>query len=141
MKVNSSRFGAAYTAGAACFALTLLFTSCVSSSALTSRQDITNPEQSVTFKLQPQFEMESVRLFIQKPPGKIVWVKFIDIDGTILERFCAGKQEKTIDRSYNFRGAEEGVYSFEISDGEKITTKKVTLQREDVKTVTRLVIE
>ena len=141
MKVNVSRRSAAYTAGAACLALTLLFTSCVSSSALTTQLSNAASGQSVSVTLQPQVEPQSVRLFIRKPLGKIVWVKFIDIDGSLLERFYAGKHEETIDRSFNFEGAEEGVYSFEIYDGEKTTTKKVELQRQNVKPITRLIFE
>jgi len=141
MKVNSSPRSAAYAAGAVCLTLTLLFTSCVSSSTLRSSQYYANTEQSVSFKLQPQLEKESVRLFIQKPLGRMVSVRFYDIDGTVFENFRAGKKETIIDRSYNFEGAEEGVYRFEIFDGEKRTTKKVTLHRQDIKTITRLEIE
>ncbi len=141
MKVNLSRRTAAQIAGCACLAATLLFTSCVSSAPLTARQDNTAAKQSISFELQPLIETMSVRLFIQKPIGKILWIRFKDIDGTTIERFCAGRSEETIDRSYNFEGAEEGMYSFEISDGEKTITKSVKLERQDVKTITRLVIE
>ncbi len=141
MKVNLLSRNAARVAGCACLAATLLFTSCVSSAPLTARQNITAAGQSVSFELQPLTETMSVRLVIQKPIGKILWVRFTDIDGATLERFCAGKLEETIDRSYNFEGAEEGLYSFEISDGEKIVRKSVKLERQDVKTITRLVIE
>ena len=141
MKVNLSFRPAARVTGCACLAATLLFTSCVSSAPLTARQNIIAAKQSVDFELQPLTETMSVRLVIQKPIGKILWVRFRDIDGTTLERFCAGKLEETVDRSYNFEGAEEGLYSFEISDGEKTIKKSVKLERQDVKTITRLVIE
>ncbi len=141
MKVNVSRRTATQIVGCACLAATLLFTSCISSAPLATRQDNIAAKQSVSFELQPVAEKMSVRLFIQKPVGKLLWIKFKDTDGTTLERFCAGKLEETIDRSYNFKDAEEGVYKFEISDGEKTITKLVKLERQDLKTITRLVIE
>lgn len=141
MKVNSVSRSAIYTAGAAFFMLSLLLTSCVNSSPLITGRDNNNYGQSVSFKIQPQFERQSVRLLIQKPVGKIVWVKFFDIDGAIFESFCARKRETVIDRTYNFENAAEGVYRFEIYDGDKTTIKKVTLHREQVKTVSRLEIE
>ena len=141
MKVNLSRRSAAQVTGCACLAATLLFISCVSSAPLTTRQDIIAAKQSVSFELQPLAEKTSVRLFIKKPIGKLLWITFKDINGVTLERSCAGKLQDTVDRSYNFDGAEEGLYSFEISDGDKIITKTVKLERQDVKTITQLVIE
>jgi len=141
MKVNLLSRTAAQVAGCACLAATLLFTSCVSSAPLTARQNITAANQSVNFELQPIAEKMSVHMVIQKPIGKRLWITFKDIDGTTLERFCSGKLEGTVDRSYNFNDAEEGLYSFEICDGEKTITKTVKLERQDVKTIARLVIE
>jgi len=141
MKVNLSGRRIACIAGAACFALSLLFASCAGSSAIRSLKDNVNAQQPLTYNLQRQPESESVRLLIQIPTGKRVAVKLYDIDGLVLESFWSGKQEATIDRTYNFENANEGVYRFEIFDGEKTTTRKVQLQREDIKTITRLTIE
>ena len=140
MKVNASLRSAACIACVAFLAVTLLLTSCMSTSGLT-RQENVSSVQAVSFRFQPEAELQSVRMFIQKPVGKVVWVNLIDIDGTTLERFSAGKHTQVVDRTYNFENADEGVYKFQIFDGEKTTTRKVTLEREAIKTATRLVIE
>ena len=145
MKVQVLRRTAAYIASCVLLVTTVVAgTGCVSSAPLASKNPMTAikaPDEPFVFELQPVPNSSTIQLILQKPVGKRIWITFKDPQGEPIERFCTEKKGRGIYRNYNFTEANEGVYSFQITDGKETVTKTVKLESTVQAPVQRLTIE
>jgi hypothetical protein len=141
MNLKASIRNTIMTAALAGLSAMVLLSSCAGSASVTKQRSVTWVDQALRFEIHPLAKTQSVRLTIQKPLGKVVWIKLKDAGGDVLESYSLGKQLESVDRVYNFTDAPEGEYSFEISDREKTMKKTVKLQFQKVEAVTELVID
>src|SRR6185295_20269433 len=98
-------------------------------------------KESFSLDLQPLANSSTVKLVVQKPIGKRLWITFKAPDGETIERFCTEKRVPGIYRNYNFSEATEGTYCFEITDGTEKVAKFVKLEFTVPTAVQRLTVE
>ncbi|MGN6493434.1 MAG: hypothetical protein ACTHLE_15645 [Agriterribacter sp.] len=91
--------------------------------------------------LQPTKNAEAIRMFVEKESGKRLTIRLKTPDGYPLVHFLTDKKPESIYRKFNFIDAEEGTYTFEISDGKQTITKKIVLQRTKPEVQTKLAVE
>lgn len=96
--------------------------------------------KSFDIKIVQRRNTESVVLYILKQEGKKLSIELYSPDGTIIEKYVAGKKGTGVNRFYNFKNAEEGVYVFKISDGNREIIRKLTLERFATATTPQVVI-
>lgn len=89
----------------------------------------------------PQKNGEAVRMFLEKEVGKRLTIRLKSPDGYPLIHFLTDKKPVSIYRKFNFIEAQEGVYTFEVSDGKQTISKKIVLQRTKAEVQTRLAVE
>jgi hypothetical protein len=76
-----------------------------------------------------QTNEEVIRLTIKNPGKKNLSVTLNGPDGFAIDNFFAGKKTNQIEKAYNFSGAESGVYSIEVTDGNQKIKKQIKLER------------
>lgn len=91
--------------------------------------------------LQPTKNAEGIRMFLEKESGKRLTVRLKTPDGYPLIHFLTDKKPESVYRKFNFTDAEEGTYTFEISDGKQTLIKKIVLQRTKPEVQTKLAVE
>lgn len=143
MKAYVSRRTAACITGCALLVSSFISTGCVSSSpraAKTEKATYFSADQSFSMELQARPDSSIIHMVVQKPVGKKVWITFKDREGNALERISTQKWEAGIDGNFNFSQAADGLYSFEITDGQKTITKTVNVQRVSTEAKTQFVV-
>lgn len=100
------------------------------------------PEEtkSFDFKIVQRRNTESIALYILKQEGKKLSIELYSPNGALIEKYVADKKATNVNRFYNFNNAEEGVYVFKISDGNRKVSKKVTLERFTTATTMQIVL-
>jgi hypothetical protein len=141
MKIRVSSGMAACIAGCALFATTLIGTGCVSSLATGAKQKIVNEKSWFNFQLAPTANSAILRLTVEKPIGKVVWIALKTHDGYDLENFSTQKRDAGINRNFNFADAEDGSYIFEVTDGVTTQTKTVNVKRIVAQPVVRMEVK
>jgi hypothetical protein len=84
---------------------------------------------------------EKVCLHIDKQIGQKLFVSLKSASGEVIYSFGVEKYEKTITRNYDFVGADEGVYTLEVSDGKTKVTKQINLQGTQTVTIAKIAIQ
>lgn len=86
-------------------------------------------ENSFSMELNQQPNNEVVLLTIKNPGKKNLSVTLTGPDGYALNNFFIRKKIDQVDKTYNFSGADEGIYIIEVSDGIEKIKKQVKLER------------
>jgi hypothetical protein len=84
---------------------------------------------------------EKVCLHIDKQIGQKLSVSLKSSSGEVIYSFAVEKYEKDITRNYDFVGAEEGIYTLEVSDGRTKVTKQINLQGTQTVTIAKIAIK
>ena len=103
-------------------------------------KDNNNEKDIKSFRLllQPMKNAEGIRMFLEKEKGKRLTVRLKTPDGYPIVYFLTDRNPESIYRKFNFIDAEEGTYTFEVSDGKQTITKKIVLQRTRSEVQTKL---
>lgn len=80
-------------------------------------------------EVKPMAKTERVQIQIDNPEHKQLTVTLHDANGNPLYKFVVSKTQSSVEQSFNFTGAEEGVYKFTVSDGKHLVNKEVVLSR------------
>ncbi|MBN8860202.1 MAG: hypothetical protein J0H29_17545 [Sphingobacteriales bacterium] len=101
------------------------------------------PGEDVSFKVTlthiPQ--TESVHLTIEKSGDKRLNVRLVGPDGQTLGNFLTQKKAGTTEVNYNFFGAQEGIYTLQVSRAGERVEKQIVLSRTKTKIVTDVAIK
>ncbi|MES1181713.1 MAG: hypothetical protein ABUL44_02865 [Flavobacterium sp.] len=141
MKIYVVRHAAACLAGFALFVSASVNAAGTSLSPVTSKEPVLRSFESFHVELKTLSNSSTIQLVIQKPAGRKVWITFKAPNGEVIDSFTTEKNDKGVSRNYNFTDAEEGSYSFEITDGKRTETKIVKLESITPKTIQQLVIK
>ncbi|MBS1948328.1 MAG: hypothetical protein JST47_11220 [Bacteroidetes bacterium] len=106
-----------------------------------NEKSATEINKAFIVSLFPINEPGKVRLIVYKPEQKRLLIKLLDMKGTTIYSFYAGKKVTSIGKDYDFAGAEDGLYTFQVSDGESVINKQIRLQHVKVKEETKISIE
>ncbi|MFT3747231.1 MAG: T9SS type A sorting domain-containing protein [Agriterribacter sp.] len=104
------------------------------------KSQVTEETKSFDIKIVQRRNTESIVLYILKQGGKKLSVELYSPNGALIEKHVAGKKETNLTRFYNFANADEGIYVFKISDGDKEIIRKVTLSRFTTAATTQIIL-
>jgi len=88
------------------------------------------PAKTASFSMQldRQGTDKRVRLIIENPGRKNLYVSLKGPDGNYIDDFFTGKKSLKLNRVYNFSTAEAGLYSIEVRYGNEKITKQIRLE-------------
>ncbi|HVM87748.1 MAG TPA: hypothetical protein VMT76_06135 [Puia sp.] len=101
----------------------------------------TEEKTSFSVSLSQMTNPDIVRVTIFKPELKSLLVTLKDKDGSILYSFWTKKSQKRVAKDYDFLGADEGVYTLQVSDGKSIVSKQIRLQHIKIQEESKISIE
>ncbi len=84
---------------------------------------------------------EVISAVIDNPERKNLFVSLVGPDGATIDNFYTGRRNVKMNKTYNFTGADEGLYTLVISDGKQRIKKQVKLERVVAQPVSRLTVE
>lgn len=101
------------------------------------------PRSAASFSVQldRQGIEKRVRLVIENPGRKNLYVSLNGPDGTAIDDFFTGKKTVRLNKIYNFSVAEAGLYSIEVRYGTERIKKQIRLEYVDAHPVDYLTIE
>ncbi len=100
--------------------------------------ELVDTKFSVELKGSPNSEY--VYLMVNNPSKKNLCISLLAPDGSTLDNFFTGRKKDIINTKYNFRSADDGTYTIEVSNGSEKVRKQITLERA-VQSFCRLTVE
>jgi hypothetical protein len=98
-------------------------------------------EETFSISVRQVSNSETVRLVIYKNSAKRLLVKLKTADGITIDSYYTDRQLQQEGKDYNFRDADEGTYTLEVSDGKSTVTKQINLKHIEVKELSKLNIQ
>ena len=100
-----------------------------------------NDKPSFSVSINQVNNSEKVCLHIDKQVGQKLSVSLKNASGEVIYTFAVEKYEKDLTRNYDFVGADEGIYTLEVSDGKTKVTKQINLQGTQTVTIAKIAIQ
>jgi hypothetical protein len=112
-----------------------------SSHAIKEKKGSAETNASFSISINQIYNSDRVRLLIYKPGSRRLFVKLKDNNRATIHSFLTGKKEQTIGKDYNFSGADDGVYTLQVSDGKSVISKRIMLKHIKIQEATKINIE
>jgi len=96
---------------------------------------------SFSIRLDRQGMDKRVRLSIDNPGRKNLYVSLNGPDGTAIDDFLTGRKTPRLNKTYDFSVAEAGLYSIEVRYGNERIKKQIRVEYTSERPVDKLTIE